>query len=451
MLSQLQADVQAEPWNGCSTVDFVSVPALKLERENFVSAITIGQADFNSDGWPDLVVGALDSLWVYLGSGDGSFQFRDQFEAFYPTRLVTADFNRDGKMDFACSTGFIVSVYLGNGDATFQPPISVDTGGISPLTIRIGDFNHDQIPDMAVLNLGNGRLVNGVFVYDNSNVASLVGFGDGTFDQPYTYPVDSAPWSAVVCDLNGDGKEDLAVAVINTDEVWGFLGNGTGAFAEGVKYRAATSLPPLAVGDMSIAAADFNGDGKIDIAISGKLPRICILAGNGDGSLQAPLVMELDRSQGQLEALDLDHDGKADLIGQTQGPPAITVRRGVGDGTFMEAAAFAVGAGAIELTIGDLNGDGGMDFATVNNPGTVSILLNACTPPLQLSSWRRGLDGLTVGWKGNAVGYVLESSTRLGQSDWQPIVNRPETTNGLFQVHLALTNGVQQYFRLRKP
>src|SRR5208282_5988925 len=139
---------------------------------------------------------------------------------------------------------------LGNGDGTFQTPASYSSG-FYPEHLAIGDFNGDGKTDLAVADYYSG-------------VSVLLGNGDGTFQPPVSYAAGPGPTFVAVGDFDGNGTLDLVVA----NDSFGFtmlavlLGNGDGTFQPAVDYSAAVAISGLVL-------ADFNGDGKIDIAAAG--------------------------------------------------------------------------------------------------------------------------------------------------------------------------------------
>src|SRR5260370_32535650 len=167
---------------------------------------------------------------------------------------------------------------MGNGDGTIKAPTSISVG-CNPVSVAIGDFNGDGKLDLAVAAPGCSAGTNGV--------AILLGNGDGTFTAKGTLTSPLAnPFYIAVGDFNGDGKMDLAVIDhgSTSDSVFFYLGKGDGTF------QAPTSVSLGAnVGPMQIVAADFNKDGHLDVAVSeNRTSNVIVILGNGDGTFQAP-------------------------------------------------------------------------------------------------------------------------------------------------------------------
>jgi hypothetical protein len=173
-------------------------------------------------------------------------------------------------------------------------------------------------------------------------------------------------------DFNGNGKLDLAIPTFLGPSFVILLGNGDGTF----QARTVVSLPRAPA---SIVTADFNGDGNLDLAMSeiNNLGQVEVLLGNGDGTFQAAQTFVTGQGQGSaILAADLNRDGKLDLVIANQNHSSISVLLGNGDGTFQSALNTATGASPVFVAAGDFNGDGKLDLAVTNNgSSSVSILL----------------------------------------------------------------------------
>jgi hypothetical protein len=264
--------------------------------------------DFNSDGRPDLAVaisghGSAGTVSVLLGNGGGTFQPAVSYAAGTNLgQMAVGDLNGDGKPDLAMADGNGITLLLGNGDGTFQPQINYmleEYAGVAGLAM--GDFNADGILDLAVANSGCGS---GFPCY---GVLILMGNGDGTFQSPVTYATGTnQPQELAVGDFNGDGKPDLAA--VGDGGVSILLGNGDGMFQPAVTY--------YGISCMGIAVGDLNGDGKPDLACTNS--QIWILLGNGDGTFFSQPVGFVggdytSSSGSSLAVADFNQDGKLDL------------------------------------------------------------------------------------------------------------------------------------------
>jgi hypothetical protein len=336
----------------------------------FVQSFVV--ADFNGDGKLDLVVlnaggpyTADITATVLLGTGDGDLQPTERFAAgIHPASVAVADFNGDGHLDLAAGigddqtgNGSGANLLLGNGDGTFQSA-RLYLAGFHPSSIAVGDFNGDGHPDLAVTDPGG-------------TLSILLGIGDGTFEPQQSYRVGRFPTSLAVGDFNGDGTLDLAVA----DEYIGviiLLGKGDGTFGAPKSYAAGANARPLAVGD-------FNRDGYLDLAVGGDDSddsTVSILLGKGDGTFKPAVSYPVPRGGGctSLAVADFNGDGFLDIVAAGPGSDTVSVFLGKGDGTFQATQSYSAGAGPWSVAVGDFNGDGFPDIA-VGGSG-VTVLLN---------------------------------------------------------------------------
>jgi hypothetical protein len=183
------------------------------------------------------------------------------------------------------------------------------------------------------------------------------------------YATDPTPQAVTTADFNGDGKLDLAVATGN-NSVSILLGNGTGTFPTHVQY--AVPGNPVA-----IVHGDFNGDGKQDIATADQTANeISVLLGNGDGTFQSHHEYATGTKPMALATADVNGDGNLDIIVADYSANKVSVLLGNGDGTFKTHVDYATGNSPSAVVIGDFNGDGRLDLVVANkSDNTVSILL----------------------------------------------------------------------------
>jgi len=374
-------------------------PRVLLSAASFAAATTVGTGnyptavavgDFNGDGQVDLAATNQrdGTVSILLGNGDGTFKTKlDGAVGWNPVAIVVGDFNGDGKLDVAVAnagsgygstTSGTVSIMLGNGDGTFHAATNYTVGN-NPASLAVGDFNGDGKADLAVAN------------YDSGTVSILLGNGDGTFPAKTDYPAGNTPNAIAVGDFNGDSKTDLAVTNFLDGTVSILLGNGNGTFQ--TRTTSAVGSYPE-----SVTVADFNGDGKSDLAVANAndgtgTGAVNVLLGNGNGTFPTPTAYPIT-SAFSVQAGDFNGDGKIDLAvanaGQWDGvtntyvvSPNVTILAGTGTGGFAAPSAYtvcAVGHVPLSVAAGDFNGDGKPDLAAANyGNNTLSILANTGT------------------------------------------------------------------------
>jgi hypothetical protein len=421
-------------------------PQLFANIELYSQFVVAGE--LNGDGRLDFVMQHGNSISVRLSNGDGTFLEAPRYAAgSYPTSVAVADFNRDGVLDLAVTdvNSYLnarVFVLLGYADGTFGVASAFSVGG-NPTAVAAADLNGDAIPDLAVVDSGNGNTF--------GDISILIGNGDGTFQAAQTFSTGKYPSGIVVTDFNLDGVLDLAVANRDSDTISVLLGNGDGTFQTaltgpaGVYPHALASgdfdgdgIPDLAVANehniyvmrgfanggftivqvlaqdtnpLTLAIDDVNADGKLDLLIGGGYPRegVSVSLGNGDGTFQeSAQTFAAGDYPASLAVGDFNHDGRLDVAAANRFSDDVSLLAGNGDGTFQPALTFRAGLSPISAAAGDFNHDGKLDLVVANYRGTsVSVLINdTAVVNTVIVTY-----DLTVTSQGNGGGSVTSSST----------------------------------------
>lgn len=330
-------------------------------------------ADMNGDGRADLVVANSgdSSVSVLLGQPDGTFGAKTDFPLQEsPMNLIAGDFNGDGKIDVVVTVGSGIAFLQGNGDGTLASSVTYTVKN-SPSLLAVSDFNHDGKLDLVAA---------GACGTTCGFVAILLGNGNGTFQAERDFSAGGVPSAVAVLDLNNDGTLDLALANRASNSVIGgtpgivsvLLGNGDGTFNTPANYPSGPNI-------VGIAAGDVTGDKIPDLVVSHSFsPTITTLKGNGDGTFQTEQQLSTDSSLGSayLELIDLNNDGKLDLLMSSVFNSGAAVLMGNGDGTFQAPEVYATGNQPYFFAISDVNGDENIDIGMVDSSGNyITILL----------------------------------------------------------------------------
>ena len=148
---------------------------------------------------------------------------------------------------------------------------------------------------------------------------------------------------------------------------------------------------------------------------------------------------------------DFNGDGKPDLVVTNLNSADVSVFLGNGNGTFQNAVGYGAGRDPRSVAVGDFNGDGKPDLVVANSgSGNVSVLLNTCVSAAIDLAIARSNSTLTLSWPFPSAGFVLESTTNLSSTNWQPAVEAGITNNGRLEVAVPL-NQEKRYFRLHAP
>ena len=370
-----------------ATASAQSALSFELLTDTYTSltSMSLTQGDFNRDGKPDLVIGGGatgTTITLRLGNGDGTFAAPmtvGQADTSEVLDVLSGDVNGDGKLDVvALCIGGTFDVFYGNGDGTFQAPVAVATVN-SPRTATMGDFFGNGLLDVAVGD-ANGNIE----VYRNVGgqsfaLTNTIAIGNG-----------SALLKTRAGDLNENGHVDLGV--LTSTAAYVLWGDGNGGFSP-VLLKSYTANAPA-----TLNVVDVNQDGRADVVVSYNCSAsvqsasdpacagMDVFYGQGNNQVryghavtQAGLV-----AVRQPQAVDVNGDGIADLVGETTSSggslTSLVIWLGHADGTFEQTAQSFVASSSSGggLVAGDWNRDGMMDFAqTLPGQGQTEIYLNA--------------------------------------------------------------------------
>ena len=330
-------------------------------------AETIAVGDVSDDRKPDLVLGSFAdrAVWLAIRKPHGGFAVADaeQGVAGVPAGLAVGDLNGDGWSDVAVANGTgstLVSVLLNDAAGSFA---RADYGtGASPQGVALADVNGDGRPDVVTAN-SSAR-----------TVSVLRNLGGGSLAAKVDYTTGPLPMAVAAGDLNGDGRADLVTANGGAATISILLNRGNGTFAPR-RDVVAGGAPN------SLALADFDGDGTLDVATANPRARpargVTVLLGRGDGTFRPRRDYAVGASASRVLAADINGDGRADLALSEAGNLAVMLNRG--HGTLEPPLWFGYADG---VAAADFNLDGRLDLAGSwvndrNGVWTVTAHLNA--------------------------------------------------------------------------
>jgi len=284
--------------------------------------------------------------------------------AYGPPSVASADFNNDGNADlvYADFSNDRVIITFGTGIGTFTNTIFVSVG-TDPAEAITADFNNDGNIDIAVANSNNTNT-------GTASVCVLLGTGTGTFGSPAYFGAGYEPNSIISADFNGDGKADLAVGDCAYNGVlYILLGTGTGSF--GTTLSSTPGCLPV-----SITSSDFNQDGKADVVLGGGID-IVVLLGNGTGNFLSPTAFSINGNTNNSYATtsdDFNGDGHTDIA--TVYNNGVWVFLGTGTGSFGSPTNFLGSQNLGSIISKDFNGDGNKDLAAIGvSSNSISLLV----------------------------------------------------------------------------
>jgi hypothetical protein len=379
------------------------------------SPLSVAVGDFDADGNTDLVCTYFSvrnpsdpddyysAVQVLLGNGGGGFGGPEyRLPGTYPKGLAVADLNADGNLDVVTADNYTntVSVLTGYGDGTLGYFQGSDFAtGPSPLSVAVGDFTGDGIPDL---------------VTAGQTVDLLPGLGAGAFAPP-THLSTINNGTVAAADFNGDGKLDVVTAAGTVSVL---LGNGDGGFSPPFD-NAAGSLPGR------VAVGDFNGDGRPDVAASNAgSGTVSVLLNDGDWSPNTP----------RLQIGDVTvNEGNT---GTTNAVFTVTLSRASDQAV---TVAYATGGGGATAGSDYRAASGTVTFAPGETSKTITVLVIGDRLPEPTETFAVNLSNPTNATitDGQGVGTILDDEPRISIGDVSKLEGKNGKTSFVFTVTLS--------------
>ncbi|MCX6138062.1 MAG: FG-GAP-like repeat-containing protein [Ignavibacteriales bacterium] len=428
--------------------------------------------DFNGDGKLDafIVDGSPSARFMY-GNGNGTFQKFDinadqmttgnmvnlpgSLVQYMPKAIdgymlvKSADVNGDGKLDAVCVTTVhinygpysLVTVLINTGnDVNGVPQFSTTNyylGFYDVRSLTVGDLNGDGKPDIIV-----GSAYAGLYIYQNN--------GDGTFTPGQVTSImpnagGPAVGQGVIVDVNGDGKADFVVTSGQANATDLFIGNGDGTL------QAPIILSPAA---SCIAVADLNKDGKPDLIEGLSDGSVSVYLGNGNGTFGSPANFPSGAANWPTGffVADVNGDGNLDVAASLNAAGKVAILTGNGDGTLSAPSLFGTIPNAVDVTLADFTGDGKPDIASVSPNGyggqNFDLLTNTTPfgpPPAIPPVIFTRTTATAEGWKKYTVNFIPTHSGNYTLG-FNLIAGGPSGDNAILIDAVKITNGATTAF-----
>jgi hypothetical protein len=357
--------------------------------------VAVAVADFNGDGHLDLVVAnskpgvvagkITGTISILLGVGDGTFGTHTDIDitagasppaVAVPSAVAVGDFNGDGNEDIAVtdSANNNVTILLGDGHGNFAAPVTYPTGK-KPVALLATEIDGDGALDLAVVNQGDGATPGSVSILLGRK-DTATGKPNGTFGTKTDYTVGTLPEAIASADFNGDGRPDLAVTNFGTSS--GSGGNSVSVLLQNTDHTFTAKGPfNTGKGPQGVTTGDFNHDGRQDLAVANQTDgTVSVLLGNGDGTFGPHT--DFTAGSGPVGIVAAAVNGaNLDLVVADQTGNDLSVLLGNTDGTFTAPISIPTGNGPVAVAAADFNGDGLADVVSANEASnSVTITLN---------------------------------------------------------------------------
>lgn len=277
---------------------------------------------------------------------------------------IASDLNNDGWLDLTMvnedSADLRVFMHTGTSltpyTAFLQPPSPV---GPRASPSEPADFNRDGKTDICVANI------------NSNNISILLGNGDGTYAPHQLVAVGNAPRGIAVLDVDGDGDIDIVNTNSSSNNMSILLNNGSGVFGLPAFYEGGGST------EYGLVAAEMNNDGMLDLIVGAYNSQTVIVnRNNGNATFTAMTPRACGGPVWMLASGDFNGDGNMDATTANSSSNTAGVITGDGLGGFNPATTFATEPFVIGIDAGDLDGDGDLDLATSSYSGDWRLFRN---------------------------------------------------------------------------
>ena len=365
---------------------FSAGPVLSLSAP----PVAIITGDFNGDGKPDIAVActaaagqSTTSVDVFLNTGDGTFGLgqittvETGATPGEPVGLAAGDFNADGKLDLAVTeySTQSIAILFGNGNGTFETPVTYSANQY-PTAIAAGDFNDDGYPDLAVANTSVNVLAGDKNDGTATNeVSLLLDDSTGDFSVGANLQINSTtgtPDSVATANLTGATTPGLLVG--NTDGTVTVFTNSSGSFAT-------SAQPGVGGGTTAVAPGDFNLDGDTDFvsanggnALGNSSNTVTVVPGIGSGMVSEAQVLGTGVGPADVVVADFNNDGKPDIATANEGDGTVSI--------LLNTTTVPLVATSISVVSSDLSAPAGtaVTFTATVKGSTVSPLPGESLP-----------------------------------------------------------------------
>jgi len=356
----------------------------KIDFTTGSQPVSVAIGDLDGDGKADIAVANLgNGISVFRNtSSAGAISYAAKLDfntGTSPSSVAIGDLDGDGKSDLAVANAGSRNVSIFHnasspGTISFVGKVDFTNGSNRPSSIAIGDLDLDGKADIAVANFEG----NAVSVFRNTSSIGTINYA-----AKLDFIVEASIYRSIsICDLDNDGKADLAALNSGGNSVSIFRNTGsvgTINFADKVDLMTGINSTPW-----SICIGDLDGDHKTDLAVSNKNSNSVSVFRNTSSVSGISFAGKEDFSTGtepySISIGDLDGDGKADIAVTNYGNSTVSVFRNTASAGIISYTAkvdYATGSEPFSVAIGDLDGDGKADLAVANiGSNTVSIIRN---------------------------------------------------------------------------